>query len=344
MTVAIKIFKDTHHDTKQTFEKEVEILSQLNHPNVIRLVATQSNETQLVMILELAKTSLDKYWPPPTPSSRSEQWLDLRMKAICLDVAHGLHYLHTSKVVHLDLKPPNILLKGEEEPLKVCLSDFGISRTAFSVHKVSNFKGTWNYGAPETITQSKRTTISTEETRKKNEKVDIFGFGMVVYFLLAHEDPWFGEEPQFIWSELLNQRRPELRTNWSPWATGLMKRCWAHEPKERPSSKELLEDLEWTCKKHDIQEHTVFISYRVAFDSALARQLADTINSNKPFTAYLDKDCLNHGEDWTHGFMNGLRTSKSEILLISKNSMEQVINKAQFGTDNVLKEWEESLQ
>ncbi|ORY23910.1 TPR-like protein [Rhizoclosmatium globosum] len=107
----------------------------------------------------------------------------------------------------------------------------------------------------------------------------------------------------------------------------------------------------WRCNNHFSGEHDVFISYRVSSEAQVAKWLASLIERvgrrrcNKDIRVFLDSNCLNKGEDWEQGFLNGLRNSKLIIYLISAASLETLIEKTNANkVDNVLLEIETGLK
>jgi len=85
----------------------------------------------------------------------------------------------------------------------------------------------------------------------------------------------------------------------------------------------------WTCKKHKVKEHDVFINYRVKTEKDLAEKLflalsLETKSDGKPIIPFLDAVCLNDGEDWEVGFLNGLEHAALLILLISEGGIEGI--------------------
>ncbi|KAJ3289026.1 hypothetical protein HDU79_004403, partial [Rhizoclosmatium sp. JEL0117] len=107
----------------------------------------------------------------------------------------------------------------------------------------------------------------------------------------------------------------------------------------------------WRCCGHLSAEHDVFISYRVNSEANVAKWLASLIERvgcrryNQNIRVFLDSNCLNKGEDWDQGFLNGLRNSKLIVYLISEASLETLIEKTESNkADNVLLEIEVGLK
>ena len=97
-------------------------LSTLRSPDIISLLGACLENNSVMLVMELMSGSLRKLL-----QSRTNLSIGIRMK-IAMDVATGIHYLHSSNVVHGDLKSSNILYLGQEEQYSIRVSDFGISQ------------------------------------------------------------------------------------------------------------------------------------------------------------------------------------------------------------------------
>ncbi|KAI8610055.1 hypothetical protein BC830DRAFT_1173027 [Chytriomyces sp. MP71] len=101
----------------------------------------------------------------------------------------------------------------------------------------------------------------------------------------------------------------------------------------------------WICRHHKQRKHHVFISYRVDPDAPIAEKLFYLLDEPKKRVVYLDKKCLNDGENWQEGFLTGLKNSEAIVFLISYASVRMMASKAAKGIqDNVVLEMEEALK
>ncbi|XP_067843874.1 serine/threonine-protein kinase 17B-like [Heptranchias perlo] len=97
----------------------------------------------------------------------------------------GVVFLHQNNIVHLDLKPQNILLTSSSPLGDIKIVDFGLSRRVGSVGELREITGTPEYIAPEILNYE---PISTE--------TDMWSIGVLVYMMLTGESPFQGEDKQ----------------------------------------------------------------------------------------------------------------------------------------------------
>ena len=132
-------------DMMRSFLSEAQIIAQLTHPHIVRVLDFGVEDTTPFLVME--------YAPHGTLRQRHPRDTTLPLPLIVSyvkQVAGALQYAHDRKLVHRDVKPENILLGRENE---VLLSDFGIATIASNSHSIQtqNFSGTILYMAPEQI-------------------------------------------------------------------------------------------------------------------------------------------------------------------------------------------------
>ncbi|KAK1556275.1 hypothetical protein Q3G72_001882 [Acer saccharum] len=154
---------------KKEFLAEVKTVGSIHHVNLVRLIGFCAENLHRLLVYEfMCNGSLDKWIFNRIPQQPA---LDLQTrKTIILDIAKGLAYLHEEcrqRIVHLDIKPQNILL---DVNLRAKISDFGLSKLIDKDQSqvVTTMRGTPGYLAPELFS-----SIVTE-------KADVYSFGIVV--------------------------------------------------------------------------------------------------------------------------------------------------------------------
>ena len=178
--VALKLLPAALSSTSavRRFQTERQILAQLEHPNVARLLdGGVSDDGLLYLVMELIDgVSLDDYCERTEPSL--EQRLD-----IFLAVCDAVSYAHGQLVVHRDLKPGNILVTADGTPK---LLDFGIGKLLEEAPSHLTITGmgplTPGYASPEQLRGEPAATHS-----------DVFSLGIILYQLLTDRHPFYDD-------------------------------------------------------------------------------------------------------------------------------------------------------
>ncbi|KAK9888980.1 hypothetical protein WA026_004264 [Henosepilachna vigintioctopunctata] len=143
--------------------RELELLKQQTLPNVVAFVASFVEEDSLVLVLELMDTDLLHYLHTKGHSTGDDfAW-------ILYQVSAGLHHCHQQGIIHQDVKPGNILVRGR----RFCLADFGmaVQLTAKRPH-VRGIEGTVPYMAPVILRHERYGTT-----------VDVWSMGIVGLYI-----------------------------------------------------------------------------------------------------------------------------------------------------------------
>ncbi|XP_059283841.1 G-type lectin S-receptor-like serine/threonine-protein kinase SD2-5 isoform X2 [Lycium ferocissimum] len=160
-------------NVKKSFLAEVATIGSIQHVNLVRLVGFCAEKSQRLLVYEyMANVSLDR-WIFHGKQEQSLTW-DVRKKIIS-DVAKGLAYLHedcNNKIIHLDIKPQNILL---DHNFNAKVSDFGLSKLVGKDESkiFTTMRGTPGYLAPEWLHEA------------ITEKVDVYSFGVVILEIIC---------------------------------------------------------------------------------------------------------------------------------------------------------------
>ncbi len=125
--VALKeINLDADEGTPSTAIREISLMKELRHPNIVRLHDVIHSETKLVLIFEYCEQDLKKFMD--TNGDRGA--LDSRtVQSFMRQLLTGIAFCHENRVLHRDLKPQNLLINRKGE-LKI--GDFGLARASFS--------------------------------------------------------------------------------------------------------------------------------------------------------------------------------------------------------------------
>lgn len=183
--LAVKILKPSE-EALQEFVMEIEIITSLNHKNIISLFGFCFENNNLLLVYDLLpRGSLEENLHGGKKDPIAFGWNE-RFK-VALGVAEALHYLHNHSihpVIHRDVKSSNILLSDDFEPQ---LSDFGLAKLSSTSSQITctDVAGTFGYLAPEYFMYGKVT-----------DKIDVYAFGVVLLELLSGRKPISNEQPK----------------------------------------------------------------------------------------------------------------------------------------------------
>ncbi|XP_020221323.1 receptor-like protein kinase 5 [Cajanus cajan] len=235
-----------------SFLAEVEILSNIRHKNIVKLLCCISNEDSLLLVYEyLENHSLDRWLHKKSKTSPvSGSVLDWPKRLhIAIGAAQGLCYMHhdcLSPVVHRDVKTSNILLDSQ---FNAKVADFGLAKMLMKPEEfatMSAVAGTFGYIAPEYA-----------QTTRVNEKIDVYSFGVILLELTTGKEANHGDEysslAEWAWrhiqvgtdvEDILDEEIKEacyIDEMCNIFKLGVM--CTATLPASRPSMKEVLKIL-----------------------------------------------------------------------------------------------------
>ncbi|KAL9175748.1 hypothetical protein ABFS82_02G131800 [Erythranthe guttata] len=145
-TVAVKCIKfDSRKGLPGIVSKEIAILKQLNHNNIVRLLDVVEEQDNANLIFEYMEINLAN-----AIYSQFKGNIFGHIKNILFQILEGVSYCHSQNVIHRDLKPPNVLLDNGMTIVK--LADFGSSRI-IDVPLIDSYTkaGTRQYRAPELL-------------------------------------------------------------------------------------------------------------------------------------------------------------------------------------------------
>lgn len=157
------------------FEREVQAMGQVRHPNVLQIFDygsvrhPPSAPPVEYIAMEYIPGNTLRFTMSEEGLAGEDDLLREWLTAYFLPVLDGVEAIHARGIVHRDLKPENVLLDGETPKI----TDFGLSRSV-RMRAVSNswdIKGTWPYMAPEQFS----------DFRRAGETADIFSLGKILY-------------------------------------------------------------------------------------------------------------------------------------------------------------------
>uniref|UniRef100_A0A8C1C641 Mitogen-activated protein kinase kinase kinase 12 n=2 Tax=Cyprinus carpio TaxID=7962 RepID=A0A8C1C641_CYPCA len=207
-------------------ETEIKHLRKLKHPNIITFKGVCTQAPCYCIIMEYC--------------AQGQLYEVLRagrkiMPSLLVDwamgIAGGMNYLHLHKIIHRDLKSPNMLITHDD---LVKISDFGTSKELREKSTKMSFAGTVAWMAPEVI-----------RNEPVSEKVDIWSFGVVLWEMLTGEIPYKDvDSSAIIWGVGNNSLQLPLPESCPDGFKILLRQCWNCKPRNRPSFRQILLHLD----------------------------------------------------------------------------------------------------
>uniref|UniRef100_A0A1I7YEQ6 Serine/threonine-protein kinase par-1 n=1 Tax=Steinernema glaseri TaxID=37863 RepID=A0A1I7YEQ6_9BILA len=175
--VAIKIIDKTalNQSSLQKLFREVKIMKQLDHPNIVKLYQVMETEQTLYLVMEYA--SGGEVFDYLVAHGRMKE---KEARAKFRQIVSAVQYLHQKNIIHRDLKAENLLLDAD---MNIKIADFGFSNHFSVGSKLDTFCGSPPYAAPE-LFQGKK---------YDGPEVDVWSLGVILYTLVSGSLPFDGQ-------------------------------------------------------------------------------------------------------------------------------------------------------
>ncbi|KAK8836922.1 hypothetical protein M9Y10_037448 [Tritrichomonas musculus] len=218
-TFALKVMHSGDRSVKaqRCFYSEYEKINMLNHPNIIKAfgIYLSDKNTPPSILLEFCPNDLQTFITKSNPSN-------VQIVTCIYQIVEGMKYVHKCNIIHRDLKPSNILISKNGT---IRISDFGISKLMTSEEQSSTLGvGTQKFMAPEILNEL-----------DYDEKVDIYSFGVVMFFLLNR-----GVMPKITIIQVGTGKKANIPSTFTNLSKQIINDCWNFEPQSRPSFERLL--------------------------------------------------------------------------------------------------------
>ncbi|KAJ4707059.1 Wall-associated receptor kinase [Melia azedarach] len=276
--VAVKRLYENNFKRAEQFKNEIEILTRLQHPNLVKLYGcTSRHSRELLLVYEfIANGTVADHLHGRQSKSILVPW-PVRL-SIAIETADALAYLHASDVIHRDVKTNNILLDND---FQVKVADFGLSRLFPTdvTHVSTAPQGTPGYVDPEYY-----------QCYKLTDKSDVYSFGVVLIELISGlpavdtnrerldinlanmavnkiqnktlnelVDPFLGFEKNYAVRSMITS------------VAELAFRCLQQDRDMRPTMKEVLENLKATQNEHLGTQKAQVVDIRSTDDAVLLK-------------------------------------------------------------------------
>jgi len=219
---------------RKSLESELQA-RQLNHENIVKVYGLHAaDDRHAVIIMEyVGSRNLHRLLVELKEKTLGSSWLLLAAK----QVASALAHCHSKGVLHMDIKPANILVTSQG----VCkVGDFGcsVSTSCTSLPLDHCLVGTPGYQAPEFL-----------RGQSPSPACDIYSLAILMWQLDAREIPFSGQHPQAVMFRVVSvgARPPPPPSHMAsvrkPAFTSLYKSCWDSNPASRPSAAQVVDTL-----------------------------------------------------------------------------------------------------
>lgn len=220
--VAVKIIPLTDNDEIESIQKEIAILRDCNHPNIVKYYGSCRAPDALWIAMEYCAggSVSDVMHALGRPLEEG------MIAYICGEALKGLTYLHSTGRVHRDIKCGNILLTEQGD---VKLADFGVAaQLTNTLSKRNTFIGTPHWMAPEVIQSS-----------NYDGKVDVWALGITAIEMAETYPPRWRVNPNRVIFMVVRDPAPHLckREQWTLSFQDFISQCLKKDPKSRPTTR-----------------------------------------------------------------------------------------------------------
>jgi len=239
LDMAMKKMDRVDKKTKKTadlekLKNEVDIMRQMDHPNLIKMYDDMSDEVKIYLMMELC-TGGELF----DAIIEAQHFSEAQAASVMKQFLNGLNYMHAKSITHRDLKPENLLLKDNNSSVEknvLKLIDFGLSCKFEKNVPLKTKAGTPYYVSPEVLKGS------------YDELADVWSAGVIMYVLLSGQPPFYGDNDNQV-LDAVRKGTLEFQTQCAVWkevsgdAVVLIKKMLMRNTKERCTAKDALENV-----------------------------------------------------------------------------------------------------
>eukprot|EP00210_Caulerpa_lentillifera_P006174 g5899.t1 len=227
-------------NSREDIFKEIEILSRLDHENIVGLLEFYYDDRNVYLVSELLKGGelLDAVL------DQQEGYSEDIARSCFQQLMLGIHYLHSEGVAHRDLKLENLLLVKRGDISRIKITDFGLAKLTQG-GQMSTIVGTPQYVAPEIIRGLPGLTYSVA--------VDMWSAGVILFILLGGYPPFYSKSDAELFDQIRHGRWNFDDPVWkavSKSAKDLISKLLVVDPEKRLSAEDTLNHSWMKDKMH----------------------------------------------------------------------------------------------
>ncbi|XP_034567567.1 serine/threonine kinase 17a like [Notolabrus celidotus] len=217
-------------DCRMDILNEIAVLeSAKTNPYVVALHEVYETNTEIILVLECAAGGeiFDQ-----CVADNDDAFTETDVIRLAKQILNGVAFLHRNNVVHLDLKPQNILLTSASPLGDIRIVDFGLSRRMDNITEVREILGTPEYVAPEILSYEPISTAT-----------DMWSIGVLTYVMLTGESPFQDDDKQKTFlniSQVNVDYSQDTFEGISPQAVDFIKSLLIKNPRKRATAEESL--------------------------------------------------------------------------------------------------------
>ncbi|XP_027757180.1 serine/threonine-protein kinase 10 [Empidonax traillii] len=228
---AAKVIETKSEDELEDYMVEIEILATCDHRHIVKLLGAFYWDGKLWIMIEFCPGGA----VDATMLELDRGLTEPQIQVICRQMLEALHYLHSKKIIHRDLKAGNVLLTQDGD---IKLADFGVSaKNMKTLQKRDSFIGTPYWMAPEVV------MCETMKDTPYDYKADIWSLGITLIEMAQIEPPHHELNPMRVLLKIAKSDPPTLScpSKWSLEFRDFLKKALDKNPETRPSAAQLLE-------------------------------------------------------------------------------------------------------
>lgn len=243
MCVKIIKIKNIPKKEREATKMEVDLLRRLHHPNIVRYIDSflSNNNESLCISMEYCDGG---DLASQIKNARRKLFSEDKVLHWFVQISLGLHYMHSNKVLHRDLKTQNIFLLGNG---RLVLGDLGISKVLEgTMDFAQTCIGTPYYMSPEIF-----------KNKPYSYKSDVWALGCVLYEMTTLNHAFDANSINGLAQKIIKGKYPPIHNKYSRYLRELIAQMLAPEPKQRP-------DLDQILRKPFIRKHVMSFFVEIA--------------------------------------------------------------------------------